>query len=363
MRICLSAFFVCFILPLAAWGAGDSNCVVFNGTSDASAAAAIGDDKFIVGDDENNTLRIYAIGVPKPVFSFDLTAFLGTTAKSPEADIEAAAKVSNRVYWITSHGRNKDGLFRPNRCCFFAADIVSDSNGINIRPLGRPYQNLLFDIVENKSDVQRDLIKAAGFASKLEDKDLEKLAPKKEGLNIEGLCASADGNALFIGFRNPLHKQRGKKFAIVIPLKNAASVIENGQKPVLGQPLLWDLHGLGIRDMAWSPFHKKYFIIAGPSDERRNFAIFQWSGDENEQPVVIWKYSLPENFTPEALITFEGGWRIFILSDDGSLEIDVKSSSECMEGRLIDGKRCPNKFLADPNKKTFRGLWLSLPVP
>jgi hypothetical protein len=363
MRICLSAFFVCFILPLAALGAGDSNCVVFQGTSDASAAVAIDPNKFIVGDDENNTLRIYKIGVQKPIFSCDLTTFLGTTAKNPEADIEAAAKVGNRVYWITSHGRNQDGKFRPNRCCFFAADIVSDNNGINIRPLGRTYQDLLFDLIENKSDVRKDFIKAAGFASKLKSKDLEKLAPKKEGLNIEGLCASTDGNALYIGFRNPLHRQGDKKFAIVIPLKNAASVIENGQRPILAQPLLWDLNGLAIRDMAWSPFYKKYFIIAGPSDERRDFALYKWSGDENQQPLLIRKLVLPEKFTPEALITFEDKVQLFILSDDGSLEIDVKSPSECMEGRLIDGKRCPNKFLADPNKKTFRGLWLSLPVP
>ena len=33
----------------------------------------------------------------------------------PEADIEGATRVQDRVYWITSHGANNDGEVRPSR--------------------------------------------------------------------------------------------------------------------------------------------------------------------------------------------------------------------------------------------------------
>jgi len=34
---------------------------VYNGASDASAAVAVGDDMFVVADDENNILRVYSV--------------------------------------------------------------------------------------------------------------------------------------------------------------------------------------------------------------------------------------------------------------------------------------------------------------
>ena len=95
--------------------------LVFRGASDASAAVTIGEDMFIVADDENNILRVYNINKPGlPVFSFDLTEFLGINPEHPEADIEGATMIGRRIYWITSHGRNKDGKMRPNRYRYFA---------------------------------------------------------------------------------------------------------------------------------------------------------------------------------------------------------------------------------------------------
>jgi len=350
--------FLTFLVNFAVAAEPNEIVFVFHGASDASAGAAIGGDTFIVADDENNTLRVYKVGLAKPIFSFDLSEFLQTTAKNPEADIEGAAKTGNRIYLITSHGRNKDGEYRPNRYRFFAAEIVTDGNSVGIKPVGRPYENLAIDLVSTKSDVQRDLVKATGFGLKLKGKDLERLAPKSEGLNIEGLCASADANTLYIGFRNPQHNKDNKEYAVIVPLQNAASVVEKGRKPAFGKPLLWDLNGLGVRDMVYSPFHKAYFFIAGPGDEKLSFAFYRWSGDKTQQPVLVQKLLLPEKFTPEALIVFEDKERIFVLSDDGNIEVEVRSAADCMEGELIGGRKCPNKFLTDPNKKTFRGMWL-----
>ena len=174
--------FLTFLVNFAVAAEPNEIVFVFHGASDASAGAAIGGDTFIVADDENNTLRVYKVGLAKPIFSFDLSEFLQTTAKNPEADIEGAAKTGNRIYLITSHGRNKDGEYRPNRYRFFAAEIVTDGNSVGIKPVGRPYENLAIDLVSTKSDVQRDLVKATGFGLKLKGKDLERLAPKSEGL-------------------------------------------------------------------------------------------------------------------------------------------------------------------------------------
>ena len=103
--------------------------IIFRGASDASAAVAVTEDLVIVADDEDNVLRIYKTGGGMPVYSFDLSRFLQVEQEHSEADIEGATRVGNRIYWITSHGRNADGKIRPNRYRFFATDIeVSDTN-------------------------------------------------------------------------------------------------------------------------------------------------------------------------------------------------------------------------------------------
>ncbi|MHC4629429.1 MAG: DUF3616 domain-containing protein, partial [Planctomycetota bacterium] len=104
--------------------------LVFCGASDASAAVAISRDMFIVADDENNVLRVYRRGqAGSPVYSYDVTAFLGIAPEHPEADIEGSTAIGSRIYWIASHGRNKDGKMRPNRYRFFATDVrINDGN-------------------------------------------------------------------------------------------------------------------------------------------------------------------------------------------------------------------------------------------
>lgn len=355
-----------FILFFPAITFSDSNepnraVYTFRGTCDASAAVALDDDKFVVADDENNILRVYKIGSAHPLFTYDLTRFLSILPEHPEADIEGATKINNRIYWITSHGRNQDGKMRPNRYRFFATDIKVENDKIGIKPAERPSWTLVHDLLKEESVVKNDLVRATGFsASSLKPKEREKLAPKKNGLNIEAICADPNGKIVYIGFRNPLHKTgTGSEQAIIVPLKNAASVIEESTEPVFGKPLLWNLNGLGVRSMEYLAFHKDFFIIAGQADEKKNFALYKWSGDQKQQPELIGKITdLPQDFTPEALIPFGNSYCLFVLSDDGGLIVNVSSPSECMEDELLEGLKCQNKYLTDPNKKTFRGICL-----
>ena len=354
--------FIFFLLSVCFALANEPNeCFTFRGSADASAAVALDKDTFIVADDENNMLRIYKFTTPQPVFTFDLTGFLGTTDINPEADIEGATKVGSRIYWITSHGRNKDGKIRLNRYRFFATDFKIEGDKISIIPAGKSCRTLVHSLLKQDSIVKDDLARAAGFyAARLKVKELENLAPKKQGLNIEGLCASADGKILYIGFRNPLHKSNSvSRQAIIVPLKSADSVIEKNTEPVFGKPMLWNLEDRGIRAMEYSAFHKTFFIIAGPADEKKYFALYRWSGDQKQQPELIRKITeLPESFTPEALFFFENSDKLFLLSDDGTLIVDISRPAECLEGELLESLKCQNKHLTDSDKKTFRGLWL-----
>jgi len=338
--------------------------LVFRGASDASAAVAVSENMFIVADDENNILRIYETGkAGQPVGSFDMTSFLDIEPDHPEADIEAATMVGRRIYWITSHGRNKDGKLRPNRYRFFATDVFVENRSVKLRPVGKPYRNLIHELLKTWPARQLGLDKATRFGVELKKKDREKLAPKKNGLNIEGLCASADGEILYIGLRNPRpkDKQDGRVKAIVVALLNPDRVMEKGEAPVFGEPMLWDLKGLGIRSMEYSRFRKACLIIAGGPDEDEGFALYRWSGKPESPPELGRELSLGKSkFTPEALIPFEKSGRLLILSDDGSLVVKVAGAWECLEGEYRKDGTTLNKYLANPGRKTFRGFWLEL---
>ena len=349
---------------LAGWlnngWAGD--ILLYHGASDASAAVAVREDMFIVADDENNVLRIYRTGeAGRPVFSFDVTKFLDIEREHPEADIEGATTIGRRIYWITSHGRNKDGKMRPNRYRFFATAIRIEDDGVTISTIGKPCRDLVHRLINTKTMRSLGLDKATRFDEDLSKRQREKLAPKEDGLNIEALCASADGRTIYIGFRNPRpvdgESQRAK--AVVVPLQNPNEVVERAENPVFGEPILWDLKGLGIRSMEYSDFHKAYFIIAGRFDEADEFALYRWSGKIDESPDLVRQLN-QSNLNPEALVLFKNSDRLLLLSDDGSLSIKVTGPHECLEGEYRDDGTCQNKYLLDPDKKTFRGIWLTL---
>ncbi len=358
---------VLFLLMCSTVVLADSNepageILVYHGMSDASAAVAVSDDMFVVADDENNILRVYkSSGGGLPEFCFDMTGFLGIEPEHPEADIEGATMIGDRIYWITSHGRNQDGQMRPNRYRFFATKVLVENGKVRITPVGKPYKTLVHGLVRTQTGRRLGLDKASRFDEVgLTKKDIRKLAPKEQGLNIEGLCASADGKTIYIGFRNPLVYDKVTRLssAIVLPLNNPDAVVQRGEEPIFGEPVLWNLGGLGIRSMEYSRFHKAYFIIAGPADEKPEFALYRWSGEKEVPPVLVWRFS-QSDFSPEAIVPFRSSSRLLLLSDDGTLLVKVAGPSECMEGELGADGTCPNKFLTDPDKKTFRGIWLT----
>ena len=296
------------------------------GTCDASAAVAVDSSHFLMANDEDSVLRLYLVekfDAPEQVF--DMSSFLQLEARKPETDIEAATRVGDRVYWISSHGRSAVGHYRPNRERFFATTIRTNNGAISVEPEGKPYSRLL-----------EDLLEAPGLkAYKL--RAASKRAPKDPGgLNIEGLCGAPDGH-LLIGFRNPLPHGR----ALIVPLLNPLRTVL-GDRAELGDPQELDLGGLGIRDLAL--VGGKYLIVAGPTGLEPHGELFLWSGGK-DAPVRLRRTSLLD-LNPEAAIIYpSAGLRRFqILSDDGM--------------RMFDGCEC--KHLPDVSRRRFRSVWISL---
>ncbi len=356
MKIISKVVFLALIYGVTGFSYGDSarKALMYYGMSDASAAVALSEDMFVVADDEDNVLRVYKTTQPSPVFSYDLTSFLDIEPEHPEADIEGAAMLDDTIYWITSHGRNADGEMCPNRYRLFAVKVKIQNRNVTIEPVGSPCRTLVQSLLKAENMRSLGLDRATQFdAAGLTKRQRENLAPKENGLNIEALCASADGNMLYIGLRNP----RPDSKAIVVPLNNPKQVLEGRKPPVFADPILLDLKGFGIRSMEYSPFHKAFFLIAGPhNDKPAEFVLYRWSGRKDEPPQVV--RSINSDFTPEALVPFKNSPKLLLLSDDGSLVVDISDVSECIQGTLLKDGKCLNKHLTNPAKKHFRAIWL-----
>ena len=312
-----------FLAGLAC-GLGQSNLsrtTTYTHTCDASAAVALDADRFVVASDEDNVLRIYSRKRPgPPVSALDVSPFLQLTGKSPEADLEGAARAGNRIFWISSHGTSASGKASPNRHRFFATDILTTGEETTLLPLGAPYRFLLRDLIREPGLSRFDFARAA------------ETDPKKPGaLDIEGLCATAEGH-LLIGFRTPI--PGGK--ALLIPLLNPNAVLE--RKPAsFGEAILLDLDGLGIRSL---DYHQgRYWIIAGHYDNRTPARLYAWAG-EHTKPRWLKEINLA-GFNPEAMVPGESSAGEFhIICDDG--------------GVSIGGEDC--KDLKDANLKRFRSF-------
>jgi len=309
---------------------------------DASAAFAFDEQHFIVANDEDNTLRIFRVDRREPVQSFDLSGFLGIRhdGKSPEADLEGAAKLGDYYFFISSHGRDAKGRLRENRHCFFAVQVDKRENDFVIRPVGRVYKHLLDDLIMVEE------LKKVGLPDFYQPHvpKHEQLEPKHLGVNIEGLSASADGKSLLIGFRNPI--PQGK--AILIALNNPMSVVLEGLAPSFSSPLFLDLNGLGIRSIDYLSWLDRYLIIAGARDGSEKSRLFYWSGVA-EGVQELGHQVLLKSWNPETFSAFPERSRIQLYSDDGT--------------RLLEnaaGEKCECKKLPEPERKRFRGLWFSL---
>ena len=290
----------------------------YTGMAEASAAAMLDAQHFVVADDECNVLRVYRADQAAPVGQpVDLRQFLGAGAKA--SDIEGAARVGDVIYWISSHSlTGNKGKFLEGRHRFFATKIETSAGAApTVRPTGEPYKRLL-----------QELAAAPALQGLKLDKAARKKPEQEDGLNIEGLAATPDGG-LLIGFRNPLSK--GK--AILVRLANPADVIK-GAKPAFADPVLLDLGGRGVRSIERAADH--YLIVAGPVADAGGFALYQWSGKPRDAPRL--RAELAPGFRAEAAFNVDGQ-PLMLLSDDGTNNAEVACGAAPKDGQRFRATR------------------------
>jgi len=320
---------------------------IFYEIADASAAVAIAPDLFIVGGDEKNRLRVYDINNPGSAAIADASIgdYLNIDPNHHEIDIEAATRFNGRIFWITSHGRNRFGESWISRYQFFATTVTLEGGELNVTVDGN-YTHLIDDLIAYDSIYNLGLADSIGVVDgHIDTSEIPDLAPKDEGLNIEGLSTSADGSFMLIGFRNPRPKSEGKKLGLILRLNNPEAVVLRGEAPDFSPPIGLDLDGYGIRSMEYSPTLGQYLIVAGS----------QKAG--SEKPVqVLYKYHMATGvltkladfpyITPEAMFQFPGSREIHLLSDDGAILIDTPDGP-------IENKYLPKE------QRTFRAYQIT----
>ena len=139
---------------------------------------------------------------------------------------------------------------------------------------------------------------------------------------------------VWIGFRNPI--PGGK--ALLFTLGNPERVV-NGERPAIGDPVLLDLGGLGVRSLSY--WHGRYLIVAGHFDSGTRSWLYTWDGRGAPARLSQFDFS---RFNPEGFFTPDERGEVLVLSDDG--------------GVAIGDKDC--KKLKNPDRKQFRGAWLKI---
>jgi hypothetical protein len=328
--------------------------------SDGSTAILLDGDVMLIGDDENQGIRLYPRSRSSlPLKQYDFTSNLELPdlgAGMPrEVDIEASTRVANRIFWIGSHGHSSFGEIRTNRTRIFATDLHETGDSTTLSYVGR-YDYLKFDLLRWDSlNLHR---KGTNFYG-IEASDAEGVPPKApdgSGFAIEGLAFSTtDTNTAWVGFRAPIVPPGRRTRTLLVPVTNFYDLVSTGGPPgssEFGDPVVLDLGGRGIRSIEGNG--GGYLIVAGPpgvgaSDLPEDFKIFTWSGDAEHAAVE--RTADLRGLNPEGIIALPPApWTersvVGLLSDCGTVE--------------YYGDGLSAKLLSTKNFKKCRSDWLEI---
>lgn len=275
---------------------------------DGSAVVALQDGYFLSASDEDNVIRLYKQGATATLVSrFDLSTFLkpelNRRKRPKEVDIEGVARIGTTLYWIGSHGNDRQGNTEESRNRLFATRLSGEGTAIKVAPVGAPYTELHSAFATLP----------AQFAAAL-GPTVRRLAPNAGGINIEGLAATPEA-ALLIGFRSPLVE--GK--ALVVRLTNPGDVVEKQAKPVLDAPVLLDLGGLAIRALEPKANPKEgYWIMAGPVKDEGPSVLYEWP--LGGAPTRVSTVQVPQAGGPVEGLMSRGASTLLAARDTGIVE-------------------------------------------
>ena len=286
--------------------------------SDASAAIALDSNYMLIGDDEISSLFVYhryQSGLPVAVFNY--SALLHLPDGDKEVDCEAgirSLKNPEKIYWTGSMSNGgKNYRKQPNRNYFFETDISGIGSAIKFQYKGC-YNDLRHQLIRWGDANGYALSKAAAYGM---------TSKRPDGFNIEGIAFAPDSSTLYIGFRAPVVPVTNRVNALIAPVTNFEEWFNNGHpkgNPSIGQPIELNLEGRSIRDLVHLQ-DGSYIIIAGNSDEVLNGALYTWSGQPKDKPVLV-------NTTDVKALKIESGMEIVnngqftgkvqVISDNGS---------------------------------------------
>lgn len=265
------------------------------GASDGSTAIPVDAEFMFIGDDENQTIRLYrrdASGLP--LNQFGMTPYLELpdveAGQVREVDIEASTRLGNRLFWIGSHSHANIGETRTNRTRIWGTDVSGSGAASALSYVGR-YDNLKVDLIN--WDKGNGHGKGTNYFG-LEASDAEGVQPKApdgSGFAIEGLALMPGStNGAYVAFRAPIVPATNRNYALIVPVLNFTTLaISNGPPgaALFGPPIEMDLYGRGIRSLEGSA--SNYLIVAGPAGGQadhypQDFRLYTWNGNPADQP-------------------------------------------------------------------------------
>jgi hypothetical protein len=282
----------------------------YAGAGNGSTAIDVGGGYMIVGDDENNVLRLYHERVSgEPVKTFDFTSVLPHGAT--EMDIEASARAGNTLYWMGSLSNSKKGKLEPGRDVVFAATIEGSGAATNLTYLGS-YDHLREDLIEWDEANGNPLGFAASTASGV-------ASNTTEGFNVEGLeFAAGSTSTAYLAFRAPIEPPTDRTKALLVPVTDFSSLVTDGNpgstKATFGAPLEWNLGGLGFREIRRNASNEYLFIAGTSDDSNSSFGLYTWDGNPADQPVLT--------DTPVSAVA-EGAWESIVSVPEPIAQGDV----------------------------------------
>lgn len=326
------------------------------GKADASTAVAVDADYMFVADDEDQTIRLYDrndSGFPLALFNF--TANLGLTDISGgvprEVDIEASARIGNRIYWLASHSNSSGGANRPNRSRLFATDISGAGANTTLTYVGR-YDNLKIDLINWDSTNAHGLgTNYFGLAASAAVGVIPE-APDGGGFNIEGLVFAPDDTTAYVAFRAPIVPASARTRALLVPVTNFAALVAGNPTPpataTFGAPIQLNLGGRGIREIRKNAANE-YLIVAGSASSTTNFALYAWSGVPTETPFP--RGSNLTGLNPESIVEVPIGLNALVPEAVVQVQLVSDNGDDVYYNDGIIAKELPNdqfkKFRSD----------------
>ena len=282
-----------YTISYAASAAGNNTTRFFTGASDGSAAMDVGGGYMLVGDDENQALRLYnRSNSGMPANSFDFTSSLNLTQLSGgiprEMDIEASTRSGNTIYWLGSHSNASGGNNRPNRSRIFSTTLTGTGSSASLTYVAR------YDFF--KADLQTwDSSNAHGLGANffgLTASSTTGIIPEAadgSGFNIEGFSFAPNSTSTaYVAFRAPIIPVTNRTKALIVPITNLSSLLSStggtAGSTAFGTPIQLDLGGRGIRSLECNS--NGCLIVAGTASAGNDFKLYTWTGLAADAPVM-----------------------------------------------------------------------------